>query len=105
MSQAPLQVCHSGGSDVYVSGYKTVYPLPTDFGPEDGDTSDEDFVGSDDDDDEEEEEEDEVAPLTTAVPPPLRLTPSIVRTPQHTVSHGIVAVTVEGTLRLCADTL
>lgn len=55
MSQAPLQVYHSGGSDVYVSGYKTVYPLPADMGP-DEDTSDDDFNASDEDDAEEEDE-------------------------------------------------
>ena len=68
MSQAPLQVCHSGGSDVYVSGYKTVYPLSADFGPDDEDTSDEDFTGTDEDD-ADEEEEDEVASLTITVSP------------------------------------
>lgn len=56
MSQAPLQVYHSGGSDVYVSGYKTVYPLPADMGPDDEDTSDDDFNASDEDDAEEEDE-------------------------------------------------
>ena len=55
MAQAPLQVSHSGGSDVYLSGYKTVYPV--DFGDDDG--HDGDYFGTDEDEDDESDSDDD----------------------------------------------
>ena len=49
----PPQISHSGGSDVYLSGYKTVYPM--DMGEDDRD--DDDYVGTDEDEDSDEDDE------------------------------------------------
>ena len=45
---------HSGGSEVYLSGYKTVYPM--DLGEDD---QDDEYFGTDEDEDDDEDDDEE----------------------------------------------
>ena len=70
MSQGPVQLSHTGGSDVFVSGFKVVAPIVE--GDREQDSDDEPFSPTqeeEDDDDEEEEEEVWHAPASHHVLP------------------------------------
>ena len=61
MSQAPVQVSHTGGSDVFVSGFKVIAPIMEEGdGEEETDSDDEPF--SPDQDEDEDDDEEEVPP-------------------------------------------
>ena len=59
MSQAPVQISHTGGSDVFVSGFKVIAPIMEEEQQRETDSDDEPFSpeGLEDDDEEEDDEE------------------------------------------------
>ena len=57
MSQAPVQISHTGGSDVFVSGFKVIAPIMEGNGEEESDSDDEPFSPEQDDEDDDDDEE------------------------------------------------
>ena len=61
MSQATVQISHTGGSDVFVSGFKVIAPIMEEEQRRETDSDDEPFTpeGHEDEDDEGEEDEED----------------------------------------------